>query len=106
MCGSSNTVTLRKPSRPTASAIKRTLLASKPSRWLRPRRPSVTNNANTPKRWYSALRMAALEVCGRMAALTSVEHSIPREISSTRHTAAMKAPSGWARAGSPTIAAV
>ncbi len=50
--------------------------------------------------------MAALEVCGRIAALTRVETRIPREISSTRHTAAMNAPSGWARAGKPTIAAV
>ena len=86
--------------------MKRTLLLSKMSRWLRPRRPSVTNIANTPKRWYRALRMAALAVCGRIAALTRVEQRIPREISSTRQTAAMKAPSGWARAGRPTMAAV
>jgi outer membrane protein TolC len=37
--------------------------------------------------------MAALLVCGRIAALTSVEHRIPREISSTRHTAAFAAQS-------------
>ncbi|MCY1446524.1 hypothetical protein D9M71_631010 [compost metagenome] len=106
MCGSSNTVTLRSPSRPTASAMKRTLPASKASRWLRPRKPSVTNRANTPKRWYRALRIAALAVCGRIAALTRVAQRIPREISSTRQTAAMNAPSGWASAGNPTIAAV
>ncbi|MNF82428.1 hypothetical protein D3C87_1942590 [compost metagenome] len=50
--------------------------------------------------------MAALAVCGRIAALIRVEQTIPREISSTRQTAAMNAPSGCANAGNPTIAAV
>ena len=54
----------------------------------------------------SALRIAALAVCGRIAALITVEQRIPSEISSTRHTAAMNAPSGCASAGNPTIAAV
>ncbi|MNL89562.1 hypothetical protein D3C87_2199590 [compost metagenome] len=52
------------------------------------------------------MRIAALAVCGRIAALTSVEQRMPREISNTRHTAAMNAPSGCANAGKPTIAAV
>ncbi|MNH33074.1 hypothetical protein D3C79_935640 [compost metagenome] len=106
MCGSSKAVTLRRLSRPTASATKRTLLVSKRSRWLSPRKASTTTPANTPKRWYKALRMAALADCGRMAALTKVETRIPRAISSTRHTAAMKAWSGCCRTGRPIIAAV
>ncbi|MNJ61007.1 hypothetical protein D3C77_567740 [compost metagenome] len=52
------------------------------------------------------MRIAALADCGRIAALTRVDTRIPREISSTRQTAAMNAPSGCSRAGSPTIAAV
>ncbi|MCY1179378.1 hypothetical protein D9M73_197740 [compost metagenome] len=52
------------------------------------------------------MRIAALADCGRMAALIRVEQRIPNEISSTRQTAAMNAPSGWASAGNPTIAAV
>ncbi|GAB0072348.1 hypothetical protein IBA8403_29380 [Pseudomonas syringae] len=52
------------------------------------------------------MRIAALELCGSTAALMAVEHRIPRVISSTRHTADMNEPSGCARAGSPTMAAV
>ncbi|MCY1442200.1 hypothetical protein D9M71_585530 [compost metagenome] len=86
--------------------MKRTLALSKPSRWLVPRKPSMTNPANTPKRWYMALRMDALADCGRIAALTAVDTTSPREISSTRQTAAIKAPSGCDNTGKPTIAAV
>ncbi|MOA52755.1 hypothetical protein D3C78_1761000 [compost metagenome] len=71
--------------------MKRTLLASKRSRGVLPRSASTTTPANTPKRWYKALRMAALADCGRIAALTRVDTRMPREISSTRHTAAIKA---------------
>ncbi|MCY1435602.1 hypothetical protein D9M71_517030 [compost metagenome] len=106
MCGSSKAVTLRRLSRPTASATKRTLLLSKRSRWLSPRNASTTTPANTPKRWYRALRMAALADCGRIAALTKVDTRMPRAISSTLHTAAMNAWSGCSSTGRPIIAAV
>ncbi|MNZ80676.1 hypothetical protein D3C78_993190 [compost metagenome] len=52
------------------------------------------------------MRIAALADCGRIAALTRVDTRIPREISSTRQTAAINAPSGCCNAGRPTIAAV
>ncbi len=106
MCGSSKALAARIVSRPTAWAAKATLLLSKRSRPPTPRRLSRTNAANRPKRTYSALRIAALVVCGMITALTTPEQRIARLISRTRQIACMKAPSGWLVAGMPISVAV
>ena len=54
-----------------------TLLLSKRSRPPTPRRLSRTNAANRPKRTYSALRIAALVVCGMITALTTPSRESP-----------------------------
>ncbi|MCY1425743.1 hypothetical protein D9M71_415390 [compost metagenome] len=106
MCGSSNTVTLRRLSSPTASAAMRALACSKRSASRLPASPVLASPAKSPKRVSSALRSAALLVCGSTTALTTPVQRMPRLISSTRHSACMKAPSGCSVAGMPIITAV
>ncbi|MNE24530.1 hypothetical protein D3C80_1178230 [compost metagenome] len=106
MCGSSKALALRRLSSSTASPAKRALSCSRrwPSSW--PCRLAAAKAAKSRKRVASRRRRLALLFCGKISALTSPEQRMPRPISSTRHSACMKAPCGSAMAGRPISAAV
>ncbi|MOA08470.1 hypothetical protein D3C78_1282380 [compost metagenome] len=106
MCGSSKAVALRRFSRLTAAAAKRTLQASKRSTPRPPRRPALANPANSRKRACRLRRRSSLLCCGSSRPWTRPVQRMPRLISSTRHSACMKALSGAWVAGRPIITAV